>query len=100
MNISSISGSEILKALSQSEVGLEPNNKDASFFSELKSSIGQTNKLLGDADKANANMVTGKSENLHEAMITMEKAETALKYLIQVRNKAIDAYREVMRMQL
>ena len=44
-------------------------------------------------------LAVGKSENLHEAMIGYEKAETALKLLVQVRNKALDAYHEIMRMQ-
>ena len=45
-------------------------------------------------------MAVGKTENLHDAMISMEKAETALKLMVQVRNKAIEAYHEVMRMQV
>ena len=42
----------------------------------------------------------GGEANLHDAMIAMEKADISLRYLIQVRNKAIDAYQEIMRMQV
>ena len=43
---------------------------------------------------------TGDEKNLHGAMISMEKADISLRYMIQARNKAIDAYQEIMRMQV
>ena len=70
------------------------------FSQFLSKSIDEVNQLLGSADKSARDLATGKSENLHDAMITMEKAETAFKLLMQVRNKVIDAYQEVMRMQV
>ena len=45
-------------------------------------------------------MAVGKTENLHDAMINFEKAESAFKLLVQVRNRAIEAYHEIMRMQV
>lgn len=75
-------------------------SKDSSFLMELERSVDEVNGLLREADRKSTELVTGKSENLHGAMITMEKAETALKLLVQIRNKAIEAYHEVMRMQV
>ena len=66
----------------------------------MENSIGQVDQLLKVADEKNVNLVSGKSENLHEAMIAFEKAESAFKLLVQVRNKAMEAYNEVMRMQV
>ena len=71
-----------------------------SFSSVLENSIGQVDQLLKVADEKNVELVAGKSENLHEAMIAFEKAESAFKLLVQVRNKAMEAYNEVMRMQV
>jgi flagellar hook-basal body complex protein FliE len=45
-------------------------------------------------------VVTGESANMHEAMIAFEKAETALKLMVQVRNKAIEAYTQISQMQV
>ena len=71
-----------------------------SFKSYLENSVSEVNKLIEASDKQAVELATGKSENLHQATIAAEKAETALKLLIQVRNKVIDAYQEIMRMQL
>ncbi len=71
-----------------------------SFSAFLGRSINEVGDLLKVADKTTTDLATGKVENLHEAMIGMEKAETAFKLLVQVRNKAMEAYHEVMRMQV
>jgi len=73
---------------------------DSGFKEMLTNSLASVNQTLQKADEASAAVATGKSENLHDAMVSFEKAETALKFLVQVRNKAIDAYQEIMRMQV
>lgn len=83
------------QGLSQAE---EPGKETFTEF--LGRSIKDVDKLLGSADKSSTDLATGKSENLHESMINIEKAETAFKLLVQVRNKALEAYHEVMRMQV
>ena len=70
------------------------------FADMLANSIEGVNTLLQTADAKETALVTGKSENLHDAMIAVEKADTAMKMMIQFRNKAIDAYQEVLRMPL
>ena len=50
--------------------------------------------------KAMADLSTGRSSNLHEAMIAIQKAEISFKMMMQVRNKIISAYQEVMRMSV
>lgn len=71
-----------------------------SFSAYLGRSINDVNALLKTSDSITTDLATGKTENLHEAMIGFEKAETAFKLLVQVRNKALEAYHEVMRMQV
>jgi flagellar hook-basal body complex protein FliE len=45
-------------------------------------------------------LISGKTENLHNVMIAAEKASVALHTAVEIRNKAIEAYQEVMRMQV
>lgn len=80
--------------------GSDEATPGANFTDYLKKSMGDVNELLNSADKKASDLAVGRSENLHDASIAMEKAETALKLLVQVRNKALDAYHEIMRMQL
>lgn len=102
MNISSISPHLVPQESSFPSLvsPSEGQNKTESFSQFLNRSINEVNEMLGGADKSARDLAAGKSENLHDAMITMEKAETAFKLLVQVRNKVIDAYQEVMRMQV
>lgn len=103
MNISTISPQLIPNepSLNTATSALQPGESKTEGFSQfLSRSIDEVNQLLETADKSARDLATGKSENLHDAMITMEKAETAFKLLVQVRNKVIDAYQEVMRMQV
>ena len=89
-------GSQMM-SMTEDSIGAGGQN---SFASMLKNSVGDVNQLLTTADKKSTELAMGKTENLHEAMIATEKAETALKFLVQVRNKAMDAYHEIMRMQI
>lgn len=77
----------------------EPGNRK-SFSELLASSITEVNGLQQEANKAIQNLATGKSKNLHETMLAVEKAEIAFKTMNQIRSKVIDAYKEVMRMQI
>jgi flagellar hook-basal body complex protein FliE len=67
------------------------------FFKEL---VGKVNDLQSQADNKIRSMVTGESRELHEVMIAVEKASISFQFLTQVRNKAVEAYQEVMRMQV
>lgn len=73
---------------------------ESSFGDILTAMVGQTNTLQQAADQAIQQVHAGDDKNLHSAMIAMEKADISLRYMVQVRNKAIDAYQEIMRMQV
>lgn len=70
------------------------------FADALKDSISQVNQAQLNADHAAEQVAAGESKNLHEAMIKIEEAELSLRLMVQVRNKAVEAYQEVMRMQV
>jgi len=97
---SSIAGLGNTRELAEVNLGQDSEVGKPSFSHELNRSINQVNDLLTAADKATQELAVGRSENIHEAMIATEKAESAMKFLVQVRNKALDAYREIMRMQI
>ncbi len=81
------------------ESGKAGGNK-GSFSKVLKDKIGEINKLQLDADKAIAKVELGDSGSIHETIIAMEKASISFRTMMQVRNKILEAYQEVMRMQV
>ena len=84
-----------------SELFKSSSTENRKSFSEmLSSSISEVNGLQKDADTAIQKLVTGESKNLHETLLAVEKADIAFKAMNQVRMKVIDAYKEVMRMQV
>jgi flagellar hook-basal body complex protein FliE len=70
------------------------------FGEFLMDSISKVNDLQKDADTAMQKLASGQSKNLHETMIAVEQAEIAFKAMNQVRMKVVEAYREIMRMQV
>lgn len=67
------------------------------FFSEL---VSKVNDIQVQSDKSIQGLASGENKNLHEVMIAVEKASISFQFMSQVRNKAIEAYQEVMRMQV
>ena len=71
-----------------------------SFADSLKDAVNQVNVAQKDSDVKMQELATGKSQNIHETMIAAEKADIALRMMVQVRNKMIEAYQEIMKMQV
>jgi flagellar hook-basal body complex protein FliE len=67
------------------------------FFSEL---VSKVNDIQVQSDKSVQALASGENKNLHEVLIEVEKASISFQFMSQVRNKALDAYQEVMRMQV
>lgn len=76
------------------------NSSQQSFADTLKQAIGSVNELQTQANKSAQDLATGRTDNVQEVMVAAEKADIALKLMVQVRNKIIDAYHEVMKMQV
>lgn len=72
--------------------------KEAGGFSEyVKEALENVNELQAKANRSIEQMTTGQT-GIHETMIAVEKAGISLRLVLQVRNKALEAYREIMRM--
>ncbi len=84
---------------SQSKNGNDVQENDGSFGKVLSNKIEEINKLKSDADDAIQKVEFSDSGSIHEAIIAMEKASISFKTMLQVRNKMLEAYQEVMRMQ-
>lgn len=81
--------------------GGEAAGGDGTLFSDvLQKSMEKVNELQHQANDAVHELVAGRSKNIHETMLAIERADTSLKMMMQVRNKVLDAYREIMRMQV
>lgn len=70
------------------------------FSNTLAEAISETNTLQKVADKKMQELATGKTTNIPDVLIAVEKADIALKMMVSVRNKMIEAYQEVMKMQV
>ena len=71
-----------------------------SFGETLQRAMADVNALQSEAGKAVEKMVGGEAVDLHEVMVAVEKAKTSFDLLMEIRNKALDAYREIMRLQV
>lgn len=85
------------QGLDSSSSGAAPGK---SFADMLQNSMASVNADQQQADRAIKELIAGRSKNIHETMLTIEKADSSLKLMMQVRNKVLDAYREIMRMQV
>lgn len=72
--------------------------KGVSFMDFLNNAISDVNKLQLEAEELNEAFAAGKNDNIHQVMIAAEKADIALQFTIQIRNKILEAYQEIMRM--
>jgi flagellar hook-basal body complex protein FliE len=72
---------------------------DESFADEFQNMIADVNRYQEEANRAMGRAATGEADGIHETMIQLEEADISLRMLLKTRNKALDAYHEIMRMQ-
>jgi flagellar hook-basal body complex protein FliE len=70
------------------------------FNSHLKNALGEVNELQQKADQAIQQLVGEGKGDLQETMIALEKADVSFRLMMQIRNKVLEAYQEIMRMQV
>ena len=79
---------------------LRQEEKQRGFVDTLAQAIHQVDQDIKAADRASEAFATGANGNIHEVMILTEKAELTFRLASAVRNKLVEAYREIMRMQV
>jgi len=95
--ITSTSTAELLKQ--KNKLDSSSSSGDA-FASHLKSALSEVNELQEGSEKAIAEMATGQVKDLHQAALAINKAEISMKLMLEIRNKALSAYKELGRTQL
>lgn len=75
-------------------------NGEITFSDFLKNELDKANDLIIQSDQLSEDFAAGKTDNIHQVLIAVEKADIALQLTLQIRNKLMDAYNEIMRMQL
>lgn len=78
----------------------EPTDQEPTFANTLKEFISDVNSLQLDSKDMTERFIKGEPVDLHDVMITAEKAKTSFQLLLELRNKALDLYKEVNRMQV
>ena len=97
-NLKALQGAGPSQGMNPSKGGAE--TEGPSFADTLAQSLDKVNTLQKDADVAIQDFVAGDTRNIHETMIAVGKADLAFRLTMQVRNKIVEAYQEVMRMQI
>lgn len=68
------------------------------FLDKFQTAISEVDSLGKQSEKLTQDAVLGRVDNLHDVMIAAEKAKTAMNLTLEVRGKALEAYKEIMRM--
>jgi flagellar hook-basal body complex protein FliE len=79
---------------------ITPFENKTDFAGFLKNEISKVDALLKNADAASIELATGQAQDLHTVMVALEKANLSLGLTVEVRNKVLDTYNQIMRMQI
>ncbi len=102
MSLRNISSGMMKEAVSKSNRIAEDSNQNlfGTMFQTALDNINTTNQYLSDAENAEISFALGETDNTHDLTIALQKASTALQYTVAVRDKFLEAYREIMNMQI
>ena len=101
MTIEAISSSMIGDIPTGNVIKLPSTAPSAVGFEQwLTSEVSNTNTNIANAEKAVQQYVVGDSDNLHQVMISISKAQTSLELTAQVRNRLVEGFQEIMRMSI
>jgi len=97
--IDSLGGASTADLLKQKS-NLSGASSGNSFSNHLKSALNEVNELQEVKEEAISDMATGQVKDLHQAALAIGKAETSMKLMLEIRNKALNAYKELGRTQI
>lgn len=86
-----------INTISKPDSGIT-KSEGSSFAEFLSNAVSDVNKLQLESESLNEAFAMGKNDNIHQVMIAAEKADIALQFTVQIRNKIMEAYQEIMRM--
>jgi len=74
--------------------------RETGFRDLIAKYLEDVNALQTEADRAVAGLATGKLDNLHQVIVAVNEADLSFRLMMQVRNRLLEAYKEIMRMQV
>ena len=95
--------SGVIRETVETSPAYQRNVQSGEFGSLLDNAIenlNTTNAYLSDAENEQLRWALGETENTHDLTIALQKASTALQYTVAVRDKFLEAYREIMQIQI
>lgn len=98
-NITALNGTSTAQLLKQKSA-IEGAGDGIDFSQHLKSALNEVNKYQEGSETAIGEIATGQVKDLHQAALAISKAETSMKLMLEIRNKALNAYKELGRTQL
>lgn len=103
-NLYNVSSNAIKTAEKNSTVGVQAATDSTSAFSTLfntaLNNINETNSYLSDAENEELKFSMGLTDNTHDLTIALQKASTSLQYTVAVRDKLLEAYKEIMNINI
>lgn len=84
----------------QKSQGIRKQEAGPSFKDTLKNFVDDVNSMQKKADSSIKKMMSGEITDVHQVMSSAEEAKTAFNMMMEIRNKVMDAYQEVMRIRL
>ncbi len=101
LNTSSILGTDNTVSTVSNTINKEEEQDFASVLqSAIMNSLDETQQLIDSAERAEIEFALGQSDNTHDLLIAQNKASLAVSYTVAVRDRLLDAYKEIMNMQV
>lgn len=97
-DLNKVSGLSTADLLGKSNANAKPVTEG--FAEVLKQSLNDVNEMQVAGEKAMSDLATGQVKDLHQAALAIDKAEISMKLMLEVRNKALSAYKEISRTQI
>ena len=98
--IKGIQNQVIIPEIKQQETTVVKKDDSISFGDTIGNFLDAVNTAQMDAKDSVAEIVTGESENLHEAMAKVEEAKISFELMLEIRNKLLKSFQEIQRMQV
>jgi len=98
-NIKGVLGRSTAELLKQKN-NLDTTQNSSNFADSLKSALNEVNEMQVESEQAIGDLATGQVKDLHQAALAIGKAEVSMKLMLEIRNKALNAYKELGRTQL
>jgi flagellar hook-basal body complex protein FliE len=98
MDISKIS--QVLSNNNMKEFNVEPNQEKINFGEVLNEALNKVNDDQIFADEMDRMLATGEVDNVHEVTIAAQKAQLTLNLAVEIKTQLMDAYKEIMRLQI